>query len=96
MSFTKARERQQSEPEQASSNREFCCRVPGCTFRWAVDMSHGRVCSMHDDFFSRNPRAENKAKKHAPLPMQAVTKWWDHAAPSRPAEPHWQDDAEAA
>lgn len=60
-------------PQQ--SDRSLTCRVAGCPYRWAVDMSHGKVCSMHDDFFGRNPK-EQVPGKRLNAPMAAIGEWW--------------------
>lgn len=93
MSLVKARERQQSQPDESSSDRSMCCRVHGCTYRWTVDITHGKVCSMHDDFFSRNAKEQSPAKKTY-APMAAVGQWWKSPGVTRDAQPHWQDDGE--
>lgn len=68
----------------ANPARQFLCRVPGCRYRWAVDMSHGKVCSMHDDFFSRNPSERSPAKPGEGRPIHATTQWWQSPEPARP------------
>lgn len=77
--------------EHPSADRSLACRVPGCKYRWAVDISHGKVCSMHDDIFSRSSATKGPGKA-LPAPMQAVGQWWKAAQPTRDPEPHWQDD----
>jgi hypothetical protein len=69
MSFNKARERQQQAPDVVSDHG-LLCRVPGCGRLWSVDISHGRVCSMHDDAFSRAhaPRLATPAPRRLGMP----------------------------
>ena len=52
MSFTKARERQLATTGD-SGDHSLMCRMPGCRNVWTVDISHGRVCSLHDETLSR-------------------------------------------
>jgi hypothetical protein len=53
MSFNKARERSQQLPATVGTDHSLLCKVSGCGRRWAVDIQHGKVCSMHDELFSR-------------------------------------------
>jgi hypothetical protein len=59
MSFNKARERSQQLPAAVGTAHRrphpdtLLCKVSGCGRRWAVDIQHGKVCSMHDELFSR-------------------------------------------
>jgi hypothetical protein len=87
MSFTKARERQQSEPEQANPNHGLMCRMPGCSLRWSVDIGRGRVCSFHDEQLSQRG-VPNVGKRKASTAIGPI--------PVTAALPHWQDDSEAA
>lgn len=87
MSFTKARERQQSGAEQANPSNGLMCRMPGCSLRWSVDIGHGRVCSFHDEQLSRRG-VPNIGKLKSATPIGTV--------PMAQALPHWQDDSEAS
>lgn len=85
MGFANARTRQQSEPDQSQVYSGLMCRMPGCSLRWAVDISHGRVCSFHDEQLSK--RGTPNIGKAKPTTIGPV--------PVSQALPHWQDDSEA-
>jgi hypothetical protein len=76
--FAKARERQQSEPEQSGGfDGALMCRMPGCHNRWTVDVLHGRVCSFHDDSLSRcgvKPTARVNRLASSPIPVSEAVR----------------------
>lgn len=63
MSLMKARTQRQEDGQSAGPDHTLLCRVHGCGKRWSVDISHGRVCSFHDETFSRA-----EAKRPVSLP----------------------------
>lgn len=68
-------------------DRSLMCRMPGCTLRWAVDISHGKVCSFHDEQLHHRG-IPNVGKRKPTTPVGPI--------PISQAVPHWQDDAESA
>lgn len=75
------------EPSSAPAigDRSLMCRMPGCSLRWAVDVSHGRVCSFHDEQLS-NHGVRRPGLVGRPTPLGA--------RPLAEALPHWQDERE--
>lgn len=73
MSFTKARQQRVEEGVSGGTDHSLLCRVTGCGRRWSVDISHGRVCSMHDEQFSKQGlrRAPSGPRPLASIPTLA-------------------------
>ena len=74
MSYINARKQIEQQPQQVADS-SLLCRVPGCGKRWAVDISHGKVCSDHDAQFSksgsRRPPPTRSPVTPRPLPTLA-------------------------
>jgi hypothetical protein len=43
---------------EAAAERALMCRMPGCRNRWSVDVSHGKVCSQHDQQLAKADHTE--------------------------------------
>lgn len=84
MSFGKARQRQESAPSSGGFDNSLMCRMPGCTLRWSVDISHGRVCSFHDESLSRRGMRTATTQKTVAGPV-----------PLAQEIPHWSDPSDA-
>lgn len=60
---------------EASAEASLMCRMPGCRNRWAVDVSHGKVCSHHDDVLRRaGGQAPEARTVTAPLPFREAAR----------------------
>lgn len=60
---------------EASAEASLMCRMPGCRNRWAVDVSHGKVCSEHDDALRRQGgKAPEQRAITAPLPFREAAR----------------------
>lgn len=73
----------------AEVERALMCRMPGCRNRWAVDISHGRVCSDHDATLARSGGTappEGVKRHQAPIPLRDAMRPF--------AEPVDRDDEE--
>lgn len=74
------------------ADRSLLCRMPGCNHRWTVDISHGRVCSMHDEALSR-AGSRGSGISTAPPAVRRLQDALPRLPPARPyAEPEEHDD----
>lgn len=56
----------------ADEARALMCTMPGCRNKWTCDVSHGKVCSHHDEALSRShggKRPDGPPTRQAPLPI---------------------------
>jgi hypothetical protein len=55
------------------SDAPLTCRVPNCGRLWAVDINHGKVCSFHDEHFTRAEKGKPRISR-PPIPKTEPVK----------------------
>lgn len=81
MSFASAKQRSEAQPEDdgRAVDASLLCTERGCKNRWTTTF-YGRLCTEHEAALTG---CRGVTRPPAPVPV-----------PTKPAQPHWQDDRE--